>query len=158
MIGPQQHYLVQIQSTIWKEGDFYRKKHQQIDHGKNAKSQRALVQSDYTMYDNTSTALRANGTTVNETQTKSPFSTTKMHADLNAEPHTSKGTSPHESPSTSGSVAMPNSTFTPPSSLSTPNSNTKERLKADMRLITATLKVYCDRCFVFYSVLMILFF
>lgn len=144
MIGPQQHFLVQIQNTIWKEGDFYRKKHQQLDHGKSMKAPRTFVQSDHTMYDTTSSTLYANGnSSTKEIHAKSPYST-MANRPMNTE---GKGM-PYESASISDGL---NSTLTSPSS-SPQNNNTKERLKADMRLITATLKV----CFILFAYCLVL--
>lgn len=107
VIGPQQHFLIQIQNSLWKEGDLYRKKLQQSEHGKSVKSQREYV---------------------HDANVLSGLSDT----------HGSKERYTRESSGLSDGASTQASTL--PTNSLPQNVNTKERLKADMRLITATLK------------------
>lgn len=117
VIGPQQHFLVQMQNSLWKEGDLYRKK-LQYDHSNKLMKVPKQPQPEYV-----GAVAGVGYTNGTEVQPKS-VGATGSRSEYN-----------YNTPDGAGS-AVP-----PPTNAAPQNITTKERLKADMRLITATLKV-----------------
>lgn len=150
VIGPQQHFLVQMQSSLWRSGDLYKRK---LVENSSAVANGADLTSLHSS--TSSSASSYNGDYITASHSEVPTKGAKSGVSKGA---SSKAATPSLS-SASISVHMGTSGGDSDSSYPDSNSHTyssgaspshkdsgksnilsKERLKADMRVITATLK------------------